>query len=30
VDGPAGLRDELAAGLVSARADLVSFNEEDA
>ena len=30
VDGPAGLRDDLAAGLVSARADLVSFNEEDA
>ena len=30
VDGPAGLRDDLAAGLVSARADLVSTNEEDA
>ena len=30
VDGPAGLRDDLAAGLVSARADLISFNEEDA
>ena len=30
VDGPAGLCDDLAAGLVSARADLVSFNEEDA
>ena len=30
VDGPAGLRDDLAAGLVSARANLVSFNEEDA
>ncbi len=30
VDGPAELRDDLAAGLVSARADLVSFNEEDA
>jgi anthraniloyl-CoA monooxygenase len=29
VDGPAELRDDLAAGLVSARADLVSFNEED-
>jgi anthraniloyl-CoA monooxygenase len=30
VDGPAWLRDDLAAGLVSARADLVSFTEEDA
>jgi 2-polyprenyl-6-methoxyphenol hydroxylase-like FAD-dependent oxidoreductase len=30
VDAPARLRDDLAAGLVSARADLVSFNEEDA
>jgi anthraniloyl-CoA monooxygenase len=30
VDGPAGLRDDLAAGLVSARADLVSLTEEDA
>jgi anthraniloyl-CoA monooxygenase len=29
VDGPAGLRDDLAAGLVSARADLVSLTEED-
>ena len=28
VDGPAGLRDDLAAGLVSARADLVSLTEE--
>ena len=30
VDGPAGLRDDLAAGLVSARADLVPLTEEDA
>ena len=30
VDGPAGLRDDLAAGLVSARADLVSLTEEAA
>jgi len=30
VDGPAGLRDDLAAGLVSGRADLVSFTEEAA
>jgi anthraniloyl-CoA monooxygenase len=29
VDGPAGLRADLAAGLVSARADLVSLTEED-
>ena len=28
IDGPAGLRDDLAAGLVSGRADLVSFTEE--
>jgi anthraniloyl-CoA monooxygenase len=30
IDGPAGLRDDLAAGLVSGRADLVSFTEEAA
>jgi len=30
VDGPAGLRDDLAAGLVSGRADLVSFTGEEA
>ena len=30
VDGPAGLRDDLAAGLVSARANLVSLTEEAA
>jgi len=30
VDGPAGLREDLAAGLVSGRADLVSFTEEAA
>jgi anthraniloyl-CoA monooxygenase len=30
MDGPAGLRDDLAAGLVSGRADLVSFTEEAA
>ena len=30
VDGPAGLRDDLAAGLVSGRADLVSLTEEAA
>jgi anthraniloyl-CoA monooxygenase len=30
VDGPAGLRDDLAAGLVSGRADLVSFTAEEA
>ena len=30
VDGPAGLRDDLAAGLVSGRADLVSFSGEAA
>jgi anthraniloyl-CoA monooxygenase len=30
VDGPAGLRDDLAAGLVSARTDLVSLTEEAA
>jgi anthraniloyl-CoA monooxygenase len=29
VDGPAGLRDDLAAGLVSARADLVCFTGEE-
>jgi 2-polyprenyl-6-methoxyphenol hydroxylase-like FAD-dependent oxidoreductase len=28
IDGPAGLRDDLAAGLLSGRADLVSFTEE--
>ena len=28
MDGPAGLRDDLAAGLVSGRADLVSFSGE--
>ena len=28
IDGPAGLRDDLAAGLVSGRADLISFTEE--
>jgi anthraniloyl-CoA monooxygenase len=28
IDGPAGLRDDLAAALVSGRADLVSFSEE--
>jgi hypothetical protein len=30
MDGPAGLRDDLAAGLVSRRVDLVSFTEEAA
>ena len=30
MDGPAGLRDDLAAGLLSGRADLVSFTEEAA
>jgi anthraniloyl-CoA monooxygenase len=30
IDGPAGLRDDLAAGLVSGRADLVSFTGEAA
>jgi hypothetical protein len=30
IDGPAGLRDDLAAGLVSGRADLVSFTKEAA
>ncbi len=30
MDGPAGLRDDLAAGLVSGRVDLVSFTEEAA
>jgi anthraniloyl-CoA monooxygenase len=30
VDGPAGLRDDFAAGLVSARADLVSLTGEEA
>jgi anthraniloyl-CoA monooxygenase len=30
MDGPAGLRDDLAAGLVSGRADLVSFTREEA
>jgi len=30
IDGPAGLRDDLAAGLLSGRADLVSFDEEAA
>jgi len=30
VDGPAGLRDDLAAGLVSGRVDLISFTEEAA
>jgi hypothetical protein len=30
VDGPAGLRDDLAAGLASGRADLVSFTGEEA
>jgi hypothetical protein len=30
MDGPAGLRDDLAAGLVSGRTDLVSFTEEAA
>jgi 2-polyprenyl-6-methoxyphenol hydroxylase-like FAD-dependent oxidoreductase len=30
VDGPAQLRDDLAAGLVSGRADRVTFTEEDA
>jgi 2-polyprenyl-6-methoxyphenol hydroxylase-like FAD-dependent oxidoreductase len=28
IDGPAGLRDDLAAGLASGRADLVSFTQE--
>jgi len=30
IDGPAGLRDDLAAGLLSGRADLVCFTEEAA
>ena len=30
VDGPAGLCDDLAAGLVSGRADLVCFSGEEA
>lgn len=30
IDGPAGLRDDLAAGLVSGRADLISFTGEAA
>ena len=30
VDGPAGLRDDLAAGLVSGRADLICFTGEEA
>jgi hypothetical protein len=30
VDGPAGLRDDLAAGLVSGRADLISYSEGEA
>jgi hypothetical protein len=30
IDGPAGLLDDLAAGLLSGRADLVSFTEEAA
>jgi anthraniloyl-CoA monooxygenase len=30
VDGPAQLRDDLAAGLVSGRADRVTITEEDA